>query len=239
MKSKILLTLFVFTFLTSCKHEVKDVVRTIDPVPDDLVPIELCTTLYANIYSLFPQGKNHKLKYPLLFDNTYEQRIILTKDTEVYVTFVGDGASRNNSLGWYSYNTNGQVKVNSNIRDQIVFPFISYNVLKEGDTRQVSIGKFKAGTVIGFFLITGGWNNEDMFIDFTQNKLYTDSVLNTDHTKQHVLFKEKTCNDLIIGFEDTRLSISDYDFNDILFKVSDNNQQRPATSFNTDNIPSL
>lgn len=238
MKTRVILFITAILFLAGCKFH-KEVKDRIIPRPDDITQTELCQTLYANILGLFPRSNNNMKKHPALFDDTYTQRIVLTKDTEVFVTFIGEEASRSNTLGWYAYQENETPRANYDIKEQVIFPIVSHGVLEAGDTRKINLGKFKAGTVIGFYLIVSGWNAQSQTIDFKQNILYTDALLNKGGVKQHILFSEKQCNDLIVGFEDTNLNVSDHDFNDILFKVSDNDQQHPSTSFNLEHIPSL
>jgi hypothetical protein len=80
---------------------------------------------------------------------------------------------------------------------------------------------FPAGTVIGFFLIVGGWENGT--INYDKLTLYTNYSLNPSAQQQHILFKQKDCGDVVLAIEDRVLGEgSDGDFNDIIFTVTDN-----------------
>jgi hypothetical protein len=238
MKNKSLVFGLIVLFAMGC-HNHHDLIRRVDEVPKDVTNLQLCETLYANILNLFKEGRNNMDKYPALFDKNANHKIVLNKDTEVFVTFIGEGAGLSNTLGWYAYKDGEMNQAGADVRNQIIFPHIANSVLSPGDTRQVSIGKFEAGTVIGFYLVVGGWNKESSAIDFTKPIIYTDASLNRDGAVQHLLFNEKQCNDVVVGFEDLYLPASDYDFNDILFKVSDNDQKAVSTAFDMQLIPSL
>ena len=86
--------------------------------------------------------------------------------------------------------------------------------------RQLGAAKLKAGTVIGFFLIVGGYHNEGVY--FKKPTFYTDTNWNANGEKQHVLYRENECGSIVVGFEDKASSTADKDYNDIIFMVSDN-----------------
>jgi hypothetical protein len=120
----------------------------------------------------------------------------------------------------------------------VLFPDVSHTVLKPGNRLKLGEGKFAAGTVIGFFLIVGGW--QDGTIDYDKPKIYTDQKFNPNQAQQHILFEEKTCGDMVLAFEDLAgdPATSDQDFNDILFTVSDNNDDKINTAFEHKSIAS-
>lgn len=229
--------LWVFLLMCSCHH--RDGLMKMNERPDDIRNLPVCEPLYNNILSLFPESRNNFAKYPALFDASIRQEIALVNEAEIFVTFVGERASRSNALGWYTYDSGGQPNVNSNYTQQIIFPHISNSVLTAGDTRQLSLGRFKAGTVIGFYLVIGGWDAKNGVVDFSKAIFYTDRSLNKNSAQQSVIFQEKDCNDIIVAYEDTNVAAADLDFDDVLFKVSDNNEQRVSVSFDMSLIPSL
>jgi hypothetical protein len=105
-------------------------------------------------------------------------------------------------------------------------------MLKLGD------GKFPAGTVIGFFLIIKGWESGEVHYD--RETFYTNFELNTDDQQQHILFKQKDLGNIILSFEDILTTqASDNDFNDILFMVTDNVENKPVTKLNIDSVVEL
>ena len=219
----------------SCKEDHK-----ISEVPTGLTPSVPCPLLVQNLQDLLPRSnclKNH----PVLFSDTVQKKIVITKETEVYVTYIEQSAIYKNSFGWYSYVGEAPANVNS-IKRQILFPNVTEPPLKTGDRVRVGDGTFPTGTTIEFFLITQGW--ADGSINYDGLTLYTQSSLNPHGYQQHILFKEKACNNIVLGFEDIVQSDStnvyfDDDFNDAIFTISDNNQDYQTTSIDVKKMASL
>ncbi|MEX2232733.1 MAG: DUF4114 domain-containing protein [Cyclobacteriaceae bacterium] len=205
--------------------------------PTDIFPIDLCPTLLTNVTALFPESKNNQEKYAQIFSNTSQQRVVLTRDTEVYVTFVNEAATIGNVLGYYIYNSSSTPGSPDEIQKEIIFPDIDNSILSPGDTRQLGSTPLKGGMVIGFFLINGGYRNEGVY--FKRPTSYTDQNLNADQAKQHVLYRENECGAIVVGFEDKNSTTADKDFNDIIFMVSDNIDSEENTAFDLQNVVSL
>jgi hypothetical protein len=207
-----------------------------DGLPPVIIPTKPCPTLYTNIMDMFPEDVNNMTTNPNLFSNSANKRILLTKETEIYVTFISEGAGWKNSFGYYTYDVNNPPTSVSSLQKAILFPNVSGvgegGGLNTGDMVQVGTGKFKAGTVVGFYLISEGWNNG--LITDGRYILYTDQNLNINGHQQHMLFKEKTCGDIVMTFEDIdqddHISFQDNDFNDIIFTISDNKEQKINTA---------
>lgn len=216
--------------LEGCRHNLP-----IDQVPDDVIASVPCPTLYDRIFQLFPE--HIKVKDDVLFSAEVQKQIVLTKDSELYVTYLSEGAGYRNTFGWYAYDKNSPPASAGNLELNVLFPDVSRFVLKPGYRLKIGEDKFKAGTVVGFFLIVGGW--QEGFIEYDRPKVYTDFKFNPDGKQQHILFQEKTCGDIVLAFEDLPIDgVSDGDFNDILFTVSDNNSDKVNTAFETTNIVS-
>jgi hypothetical protein len=219
-------------FLSSCRHDFG-----VKEVPPDLIKAVPCPTLYSRILELFPE--HTKNSRAVLFSDTVQKQVVLTKDSEVYVTYISEGAGYENTFGWYSYDKGSPPSSASQIELNVLFPNVSDKVLEPGNRLLLRKDKFKAGTVIGFFLIVDGWN--DGTINYDMPKIYTDYQFNPDKSQQHILFEEKTCGDIVLAFEDVGMGdvkSSDRDFNDILFTVSDNNSEKVNTSFDVKHIAS-
>lgn len=234
MKAKILFTIFLLLNL-ACKDE--EVFTEVTPVPEDIFQIALCPTLISNVNSLFPESKNNQDKYAQLFSDDSQQRIVLTKDSDVYVSFVAEGASLGNVLGYYIYNTSSTPGSSENIDKQLIFPNVDNSLLSPGDSRKLGTTKMKAGTVIGFFLIVGGYRNDGVY--FKKPTFYTDKAWNAEQAKQHVLFVEQECGSIVVGFEDKNVANTDKDYNDVIFTVSDNVNSQKTTSFDIQKIITL
>ncbi|MEX2232732.1 MAG: DUF4114 domain-containing protein [Cyclobacteriaceae bacterium] len=234
MKARIL-CIILLSLSFACKDE--EVFKEVTPVPDDIFNIALCPTLLTNVVSLFPESKNNQEKYAQLFSSGSQQRIVLTKDTDVYVSFVAEAATIGNVLGYYVYNSSSVPGSSEKIDKQLIFPNIDNAYLSPGDTRRLGNTQLKAGTVVGFFLIVGGYRNEGVY--FKRPTFYTDLAWNANQTKQHVLFEESECGAMVVGFEDKNSVSADKDYNDIIFTVSDNTNSTKTVSFDLENVVSL
>jgi len=227
MKSRLFLVLILFSFIVSCEK----IEPVIDQVPDNIIPTKTCPTLYSRILELFPEFRNNEVKQAVLFTDTVQKSVVLTRDTEVYLTFISEGAGLRNTLGWYAYDSLTEPQNSKDFVSHVLFPNVSHNVLTVGDRLQLGDKKFKKGTVIGFFLIVGGWNSGT--IDYSKRTHFTNYSLNLDRAQQHILFEEKTCGDIVLAFEDLPVNdpTCDRDFNDIIFTISDNNSNLKNSSF--------
>lgn len=214
-----------------------DVYVEITPVPKDVFSVELCPTLLSNVTALFPEAQNNEEKYTQLFSDASQQRIVLTKDADVYVSFVTEAATIGNVLGYYIYKQSSVPSSAEDIDKQLIFPNVDNSYLAPGDSRKLGDAKLKAGTVIGFFLIVGGYHDDGVY--FKRPTFYTDTKWNIDKAKQHVLYRESECGSIVVGFEDRNTSNADKDYNDIIFTVSDNIDSQETTSFDIQNVVSL
>ncbi len=219
-------------------------------VPENVITVPPDTTLINTVDTLLTNNGSTRDSYPTLFKDTVEHRIIVTKETEVLVTFLYEGAGWENSLGYYTYNKEDTLTMDSVKRIQkIVFKNISGigggGGLESGN--MVSLGTFKAGTVIGLYLVAQGWDSDTKQIRAGLYTHYTDRIYNnyaneTDSivkSQQSVLFVEKESGKLIVGFEDTAMQ-SGGDYNDVVVSVTDNRDINKApTSFNLSKVPRI
>lgn len=221
-----LFILFCVMISVGCSREG----RRIKERPDNIIASKACPTLYTSIMDQFPEYRNNETGQALLFDAKAQKRIILTKESDVYVSFISEGAGYSNTFGWYAYDSANAPTSVSGLKLEVLFPNVSGRILNQGDMLKLGSGKFKKGTVIGFFLIVGGW--EHGTINYNKLTLFTDYNLNPNGAQQHILFKQKDCGDVVLAFEDKLLNEgSDSDFNDILFTVSDNRRDLEVTGF--------
>jgi hypothetical protein len=227
MKPSIILSAFLLLLTLGCKDKEK-IIERVDEVPDDIFNIPLCQTLSSTVMTMFEDSRNNRDKYPDLFSETVQEKIVLTKDADIYVSYVIEGAAIPSTLGWYTY-TGTAPGSSKDIEKKIVFPNVSNSILTPGDSRH--LGRFPAGTVIGFYLIVGGYSNST--VNYGKPTFYTNYAWNEGQLRQHVLFREKKCNNIVMGFEDKAIAkgSSDSDYNDIIFIISDNDDNQASTSF--------
>src|SRR5688572_1771201 len=150
MKIKLLISFGLIIMLEGCRHNLP-----IDQVPPDVIASVPCPTLYDRIFELFPE--HIKVRHSELFGADVQKQIVLTKESELYVTYLSEGAGYRNTFGWYSYDKNSPPSSASDLQLNVLFPDVSRFVLQPGYRLKIGEGTFKAGTVVGFFLIVGGW----------------------------------------------------------------------------------
>lgn len=198
--------------------------------PDDIVATGERLALFQEIMADFPESKNVKAAKPELFESATRKEIVLKSESDVYVTFISEGASLANTFGWYSYASGAKPANASAIQMNLLFPHVSSRVLRQGDRLRLGESKFPAGTVIGFFLIIDGWDRGEIHYD--RETFYTNFEFNPNGEQQHVLYKHKELGDIVLSFEDVLTSTSsDKDYNDIIFTVTDNTTEAEVTNF--------
>src|SRR3954464_7557146 len=74
--------------------------------PDDIVQTGARAEVYQQIMAEFPESRSVKDSKPDLFANSTTKQILLKTESDVYVTFISEGASFPNTFGWYSYDAN-------------------------------------------------------------------------------------------------------------------------------------
>jgi hypothetical protein len=233
MKSSVVLSALLILVLFGCKDKEK-IIEVVEERPKDIYHVELCETLAESVMNLFVESHNNQEAHPELFSGNQE-KIVLTKQSDVFISYVTEGASVPSTLGYYIYTGNAPGSAEG-IEKKIVFPNVSNAILNPGDTRM--IGNFPAGTVIGFFLIVGGYNNNT--VNYEKPTYYTNFAWNPGQFRQHVLFREQTCNNILMGFEDKAIAVqSDQDYNDIIFMISDNDTNQASTSFDQSTMVAL
>jgi hypothetical protein len=231
----LIISLLVLACTSRDEDKYKDPIP-MDEVPADVAPSKPCSTLYTSIMNKFKEHQNNMLMYPFLFTDTIQKEIVLKSESALYVTFISEGAGFANTLGYYAYDPQHKPSKASDIDLQVIFPHVSSDVLKQGDMVQLGTEKFKAGTVVGFFLVVRGWENG--YVNLKKTIHYTDVKFNMNQYQQHILFKEPKCGDIVMAFEDKALNQdSDFDFNDVIFTISDNNQQLETIAIDLSKIP--
>lgn len=224
MKTKFLIPI-LFLFFIGCEKE------KIEELPGNITALKPIENLVDSLKAVFSENGNFVRNNAVLFSDTIQKKIILVNESSVFVTFIDENTDKKNTLCWYTYNKSQPPLNNSDIIGNILFPNISKigdgGLLELGYTVQLGSEKFPAGTVIGFFLVAGGWN--DGAINYNNNTFYTNNNLNSSGQQMHVFFKNKYSHYLIMGIEDNLNPPSD--FNDVLFSVSDNKEGHESTSF--------
>ncbi|MXV16168.1 LruC domain-containing protein [Hufsiella ginkgonis] len=177
----------------------------------------------------------------------------VTQAADIWVTFVSEGASYQNSLGYYTYPTNNPPQTKDDIGTvTMVFPNASAHDSKgelfPGD--KIKLGTFNAGTSIAFVLIQDAWVSfgEYWGVETSRLNFFTHNALNPevgtsapDYFKRHsVLLNDNVHNLFLVGFEDIQRQFAngslnngcDNDFNDLVFYATSN----PLNSIDPDHV---
>ncbi|WP_411275589.1 DUF4114 domain-containing protein [Daejeonella sp.] len=194
------------------------------PLDYKLAPDTLSPILFKFIDSILPAGQDVTKANPGLLSSNSD--ISMSEKSDVFVTFVSEGASQLNTLAFYTYPTNNPPKKPANLQNiTYMFPNASLEgwaggALRPGD--KIKIGNFDKGTSIGFVLIEKGWDSASGKVNPSGNHFCSNEVLNPEtdpNLKKHtVLVKYPKENKILIGFEDMMRSepSCDHDFNDII-----------------------
>jgi len=200
-------------------------------VPTHLLDLSssLPAGLLAEIRKRLPETKDIRTNDPKLITDDLGANLILLEDAEVTVAFIDEGAGYRNAVGYFTFDPGNKPTAFKDVTTKIMFPNFSLPTLggmKFGDA--VALGKFKAGTAIGFTIVSNGWTGTNVNPNQPASAIFTtikalnpekptaaDPNLNA-HT---VLLSKPEAGILVLGFEDLNRSGGDHDFNDVLVAI--------------------
>jgi LruC domain-containing protein len=204
-------------------------------LPNDIIDAAMLKDINATL----PDYMNATVGHPQYFVAANEHNLVLNDPSNVWVTFVSEGAGYRNVLGYYTYNINSPPATAAAIDSiHIIFPNVSF--LNSGgglvSGNRVHLGTFPPGTEIGWVLISDGFRNG--IITNGNYSYYSDINLNPEtdvNKKQHTtLLNDIGRGKFLLSFEDLRRDAgSDNDFNDAVFYVTAD----PVQAIATQNIP--
>ena len=192
-------------------------------VPSNLLPRDTVTTAMKQyIETTLGEKVDLRTTHPELLSNPAIADLAITQPSDVFITFVSQVTTSANALGFYTYPTGNSPKNAKDIK-QITHFFPNAGTgskLKAGD--KVKIGRFQAGTSIGFVLMKNAWNTTTKTIDNKVVHFCSNDALNPEvdpNLKKHaVLINYPSENKVLIGFENTDRTEEkcDHDFNDVV-----------------------
>ena len=164
--------------------------------------------------------------------------LVITQASDVWVTFVHEGAGYRNTLGFYQYSlSNPPTSVSQISVVKIIFPNLSFSGSGGGlnSGNKIKIGTFPANTGIGWVLIADGFKGNTIS---GLNTFYSNPNFNPEansNLRQHnVILNDPGRGVVLIGFEDQRRDGGcDNDFNDAIFYAKSN----PVTAIAGGNYP--
>jgi LruC domain-containing protein len=192
-------------------------------------------SLLSYVNASLPEGTPVTTSHPAYLATTAVHAINVTAKSDVWVTFVSEGAGYQNTLAYYTYKTsnpptqiNGGTNYNGIDKVTYIFPNASGagsgGGLKSGD--KVKLGTFDAGTTIGFVLIQNAWTGSG--VNTSNTPFFTQDELNPENTaalKKHTVMLYDDVHKLyLLGFEDQNRQNggSDNDFNDLVVYATSN-----------------
>lgn len=213
----------------------------------EATPDVIDASLLNYVNASLPENKPLTTSHPEYLATSAANNIVVTQSSDVFVTFVSEGASFLNTLAYYTYDTDDP-PTNTSLggilggidKITMVFPnasaYQSGGGLISGD--KVKLGKFDAGTTIAFVLLQNAWTSTG--VSTTGTKFYSETKFNPEiaaaKKKHSVLLYDNIHNVYLLGFEDTsRESTSDNDFNDLVVYVTSN----PVSGISTSNVPAI
>ena len=226
LKSVLIFSSLLFTILaTKAQYQYMGTYNN-EGVPNYLVnPRDTVSVGFrAMITATLPEFRKVPIYNPVLIAPGRTETINVSCPSDVWISFIDEGASYRNALGFYTYNTdNPPTTAPPANQIKIIFPNASKpgygGYLQPGD--KVYLGNFPAKTGIGFVLMADGWDGT--IVNPGNWTLYSNSAFNpeADSTlrKHTVIIRDTSTNRLVIGFEDVRRDNPncDQDFNDLLF----------------------
>lgn len=209
----------------------------------DAVPASLLSYVNASL----PEGTPLTTTHPQYLTTSVVNTINVTATSDVWVTFVSEGAGYQNTLAYYTYQTNNPPNLSGGTLlggiDKITYIFPNASAAGSGggliSGDKVKLGTFNAGTSIGFVLLQNAWTGSGVNTNAT--KFYTQDSFNPESTtslKKHTVMLYDDVHKLyLLGFEDTNRQTggSDNDFNDLVVYASAN----PITAISTNGVPAI
>lgn len=182
----------------------------------------ISSDLLSFINTSLPEKEDLRRTRPDLLNSSAIGDIVITQQSDVFITFVSQGTAYTNTFAFYTYPSNKPPASPKDIvKINYVFPNAgSETPLKAGD--KVKIGNFNVGTSIGFVILKDAWNPTTKTINSKAVHFCSNDVLNPEvdpKLKKHaVLINYPAENKVLIGFEDIdRTSLDcDHDFNDVV-----------------------
>ena len=213
--------------------------------PTNLLPVDNISfaALMNQIDASLPNGVAVKNKY---IATQVPTDLKIERLADVWITFVHEGADYRNTLAYYTYPTGNPPTNEDQITNaNVIFPNCSLiggngegNMIS-GD--KVKIGRFPAGTSIGFVLLQNAFQGNGS-INFDATKFFSTEGINPENDparKRHnVVLHNVSQRTFLIGFEDINRMPgqgSDQDFNDLVVYA----QSNPVEAISPVNVPVL
>ena len=211
-------------------------------VPNNLMPSNdpVSQTLLHDINVALPEYKNEVAAHPEWFTQSVTNNLDIIASSDVYITYITEGAGWTNSIAYFTYNTNQPPATAAQIDTiHVMFPNASNTGSGGGlnPGNKIFLGHFNAGKSIGLVVVPHGWNgngtNPGSDVWYSIPSFNTTDPLMLKHL---LLFKDPSRQQILFSFEDQgKYQGADLDCNDGIFYITVN----PLSAVNTTNMPVL
>jgi hypothetical protein len=197
--------------------------------PNYLAPRDVITSdLLSFINTNLPQNVDLRTTNPQLLSNPPIADIVISRQSDVYITYVSSETVNTEAFAFYTYPTGKPPASAKDIKTiTYIFPNTGKSTtLQPGD--KVKIGSFNSGTSIGFVLLQNAWSTAYHDLNNKAVHFCSNDVLNPEvdiALKKHAVFMIYTPeNKILIGFEniDRTKPECNHDFNDLVFYATVN-----------------
>ena len=179
-------------------------------VPNNLMPVNdpVSQTLMHDINIALPEYKNESVAHPEYFTAGVPKNLAILSLSDIYVTYITEGAGWMNSLGYFTFNTSQPPASAAQIDTiHIIFPNLSNTGSGGGlnPGNKVHLGHFAAGKSIGWVVVPHGWNGKGTYVGPTSDVWYSIPSFNTtDPTMlNHMIeLKDISRQQVLYTFED-------------------------------------
>lgn len=205
---------------------------------------DLSSEFLGRIGAAVPEGYPVPQYHPSYLTNNFSANVKVTEKTELFMTYVQEGAGYRNVVGYYKYPTDSPPSQRSDLDTLfIAFPNFSQQYsggrLVAGD--KVSLGEFEEGTTVAFFLKANAYNSRTNSVGnghwthFSDKLLNNDVVNNNDLNQHTIVLYDAQMDKYVVGFEDITRPGGDKDFNDAIFYITSS----VVSAVETDDIAGL
>jgi len=193
-----------------------------DGVPSPFEQTAIDPTLMTRIGTSLPEHLNLAVSHPQYLASGVQTNFVFLDSTDIWFTFVSEGAGYKNALGYYTYDTaSGPPADPSSLDLTIIYPNCSFSdsggAMVSG--MKIYLGKFPGGITMGCFLVQNGWISGGD-VNETKQRFYSDKGYNPEalpNNQHSVLLYDVEENAFVMGFEDLVRPGGDNDFNDAVF----------------------
>jgi len=204
-------------------------------VPDYLEPINdvIDPGMLAMINATLPEYQDMTIAHPEWVDPSINYDIEVIEESDVWVTFVDEGACWHNTLGYYTYDLSNPPSTKDDISTIFI---ILPNASEAGGScgtgglqpgNKVYLGQFPENTGIGLVMLVNGWSTSSHQVSMGSYQLYSNPDFNpqaggpyAEQRQQYVMVYDDVRDILLTGVEDQQRPQGDKDFNDLVFYIT-------------------